>query len=46
MIWLEPKPTLGNKIARVFVKTFSLFLKLFPFKGRFLSPYIVVNAHK
>lgn len=44
MIWLEPKPTTGNKIARKIVKLMSYFLKLFPIKSRLLSPYIVITA--
>lgn len=44
MLWLEPKPK--NKRARKWVKMLSYAVKLFPVKGQFLSPFIVVYARK
>ena len=44
MLWLEPKPK--NKRIRKWVKMLSYAVKLFPVKGRFLSPFIVVYARK
>jgi len=44
MVWLEPKPK--NKLKRKWVKLLSYALKLFPFKGKFLSPYIIIYATK
>ncbi len=44
MLWLEPKPQ--NMKYRKTVKRASLFLKLFPIKGRFLSPFIAIYAKK
>ena len=46
MVWLEPKPGTRNAIGRKLVKCFSYFIKLFPIKGRFLSPYIIISAQK
>ena len=46
MVWLEPRPGMGNKILREAIHLFSLFLKLFPFKCRLLSPYIIIFAKK
>lgn len=46
MLWLEPKDTVLNRIGRFLVKGLSYFLKLFPFKGRLLSPYMIVVARK
>lgn len=45
MIWLEPKPS-NSKFLRSIIKTFSLALKIFPFPGRLLSPYIIIYAEK
>jgi len=45
-LWLEPKATRSNKIKRMIVKLASYFVKLFPIKGKFLSPYIIVSANK
>ncbi len=45
IIWVEPKPTI-SKFVKLFVKMLSYFIKLFPIKGRFLSPYIVISAKK
>lgn len=42
MLWIEPKPTIGNKIARICIKMMSHVLKLMPIKCRLLSPYIVI----
>jgi len=44
MVWLEPKPGLLNAIMRKLVKGFSYFIKLFPFKSRLFSPYIIISA--
>ncbi len=46
IVWLEPKPGLINLIGRKAIKLLSYFIKLFPFKGRFLSPYIIIKAAK
>jgi SAM-dependent methyltransferase len=44
MIWLEPKA--GNAVLRKIIKFFSYALKIFPFKCRLLSPYIIVYGEK
>lgn len=44
MLWLEPKPE--NIKKRKWVKLLSYTLKLFPVKGRLLSPYIAIYARK
>lgn len=44
MLWLEPKPQ--NKPYRKKVKAMSYFSKLFPIKGRLLSPFIAIYARK
>lgn len=44
MLWLEPKPR--NKRFRKAVKMLSYASKLFPVKGRFLSPFIAIYARK
>lgn len=44
MLWLEPKPE--NRRARRWIKLLSYAVKLFPVKGRFLSPFIAVYARK
>jgi len=44
IVWLEPKSGILNAIGRKLVKLFSYLLKLFPIKGRFLSPYIIISA--
>lgn len=46
MLWLEPKPSRRNRIARRIVRLFSHLLKLCPVKSRLLSPYIVVTGVK
>lgn len=46
MVWLEPAPGVWNVIKRKLVKALSLFLKLFPFRGRLLSAYIIITADK
>lgn len=46
MLWLEPKPTRGNKIAKKIIKFFSYAIKIFPIKCRLLSPYIIIFAEK
>jgi SAM-dependent methyltransferase len=44
MLWLEPKPE--NKGKQKLVKTLSYAIKLFPFKGQFLSPFVAIYAGK
>lgn len=44
MVWLEPKPE--NRKRRKWVKMLSYFIKLFPIKGKLLSPYIAIYARK
>src|SRR5690554_654193 len=44
MLWLEPKPE--NQSNRKWVKLFSYLIKLFPVKGKFLSPFIAIYADK
>ena len=44
MVWLEPKPE--NKSLRKWVKALSYAIKLFPFRGRMLSPFIAIYACK
>ncbi|MDR3189090.1 MAG: class I SAM-dependent methyltransferase [Prevotellaceae bacterium] len=44
MVWLEP--AVGSKLLRRLVKLLSHFLKLFPIKCRWLSPYIIVYAER
>lgn len=46
MLWLEPKPTRKNKIARGVVKMLSMAIKPFMIKSKFLSPYICISARK
>ena len=45
MVWLEHKPE-RTRILKILVKTLSYAIKLFPVRGRILSPYIVVYARK
>ena len=44
MLWLEPKPE--NRNRRKWVKMLSYAIKLFPVKGKLLSPYIAIYARK
>lgn len=44
MLWLEPKPE--NKDKQKLIKMLSYAIKLFPIKGRFLSPFIAIYAGK
>lgn len=44
MLWLEPKPEHRNR--RKWVKMLSYGIKLFPIKGKLLSPYIAIYARK
>ncbi|MDD4777381.1 MAG: class I SAM-dependent methyltransferase [Fermentimonas sp.] len=44
MLWLEPKPE--NKNKRKWIKMLSYVVKLFPFKSKFLSPFIAIYARK
>jgi len=46
MVWLEPKPGILNATGRTLIKGLSYFIKLFPFKGRFFSPFIIISAKK
>jgi len=45
IVWLEPKPT-TSRFVKLFVKSLSYFIKLFPIRSRFLSPYIIISAKK
>ena len=45
IVWLEPKAKTSLMIRRM-VKMISYAIKLFPVKGKFLSPYIVIAARK
>ncbi|MBK5194555.1 MAG: methyltransferase domain-containing protein [Proteiniphilum sp.] len=44
MVWLEPKP--GNRSKQKWVKCLSYIIKLFPVRGRMLSPFIAIYAAK
>ena len=44
MLWLEPKPE--NISYRKWVKLLSYFIKLFPIKGKLLSPFIAIYAER
>lgn len=44
MLWLEPKPE--NRRGRKWVKMLSYFVKLFPIKGKLLSPFIAIYARR
>jgi 2-polyprenyl-3-methyl-5-hydroxy-6-metoxy-1,4-benzoquinol methylase len=44
MLWLEPKPE--NIKKRKWIKMLSYVVKLFPFKGKYLSPFIAIYARK
>ena len=44
MLWLEPKPE--HRKRRKWVKMLSYAVKLFPVKGKLLSPYIAIYARK
>lgn len=44
MLWLEPKPE--NKSRKEWVRMLSYAVKLFPVKGKFLSPFIAIYARK
>ena len=46
MLWLEPKPKRGNKLARKIIYMLSCLLKVFPVRCRLLSPYIIIYAEK
>ena len=46
MVWLEKRKGLFARVSRVLVKMFSLALKIFPFKNRFFSPYLILFARK
>lgn len=45
MVWLEPSAPV-SELTRKLVKMLSLFIKLFPVKGSFLSPYLYIKAKK
>jgi hypothetical protein len=44
MVWLELKAS--TAFFRTLIKLFSYALKIFPFKNRLLSPYIMLYAEK
>ncbi len=44
MLWLEPKPE--NQRERKWVKLSSYLIKLFPIRGKALSPFIAIYATK
>ena len=44
MVWLEPTPE--NEKKRKWVKLLSYAIKLFPLKGKLLSPYIAIYARR
>lgn len=44
MVWLEPKPE--NRNRQKWVKMLSYAIKLFPVRGRMLSPFIAIYARK
>jgi len=44
MVWLEPKPE--NRSKQKWVKCLSYAIKLFPVRGRILSPFIAIYAAK
>lgn len=46
MLWLEPKPTIKNKILRLAIKLITLCLQLVPIKCKLLSPHIIMFAEK
>lgn len=46
MVWLEAKPGFANRLGRILTKAFSYFIKLFPIKCKFFSPYIIISARK
>ncbi len=45
IVWLEPKAKTSKSIRQM-VKLLSYAIKLFPVKGKWLSPYIVITARK
>lgn len=45
MVWIEHKAPV-NIITRKLVKILSMVIKLFPFNGQLLSPYLVIEAEK
>lgn len=44
MVWIEPKPE--NLKKRKWVKLLSYLVKLFPIKGKFLSPFVAIYAER
>ena len=44
MLWLEPKPENISRQKRV--KLMSYAIKLFPIRGKILSPFIAIYAKK
>ncbi len=46
IVWLEPAPGMWNAVMRKGVKLLSYGIKLFPIKGKVMSPYIVISAKK
>ena len=45
MVWLEPSAPVSG-FTRKFVKLLSMAIKLFPVKGKLLSPYLVLEGKK
>lgn len=46
MLWLSKQDNFVNSIVRKIVKILSYFVKLFPFRSKYLSPFIVITAQK
>lgn len=46
MLWLSKQDKFSNIIIRKFVKIFSYLIKIFPFRSKLLSPFIVITAQK
>lgn len=46
MFWLSKQDKKFNKLIRIIVKFASYIVKLFPFKSKIISPFIVISAQK
>jgi len=46
MLWLSKQDDFVNSIVRKIVKILSYFVKLFPLRSKYLSPFIVITAQK
>lgn len=46
MLWLSKQNKCFNSILRFIIKLLGYFLKLFPFKSKYISPFIVITAQK